>query len=55
MYARLRKECSNEMIDKFRAKTTALFIIVASEFKKPDLNQKTSSFLYSKLLAKFSK
>jgi len=55
MYARLRKECNNEMMEQFRGKTTALFKIVAAEINKPDLNDKTSSFLYTRLLAKFTK
>lgn len=46
MYGRLRKECTGEMMRQFRAKTQALFKIVATVMLDENQNEKTSNFLY---------
>ena len=55
MYGRLRKECTGEMMRQFRAKTQALFRIVATVMLDESNNEKTSNFLYQRLLSKFTK
>ena len=46
MYGRLRKECTGDMMKQFRAKTQALFKIVATVMLDKNQNEKTSNFLY---------
>ena len=43
------------MMRQFRSKTQALFKIVATVMIDEDQNEKTSNFLYTRLLAKFTK